>query len=142
MVSIVLHGFLGADRVLAPVHLDEGVALVLVDDAGLHLPVPAEDLAQLGFRARDAAHEKSSAQHLDVTVGQRVVVLHPLVLGRGLGLRGETAASGRRALSVVVVAAPSPAAAAALGRVVSVVVVAAVTVRWSISTVPSSRRRP
>jgi hypothetical protein len=47
VVSVVLHGFLGADSVLAPVHLDEGMTLVFVDDARLNLAIPAEDLSQL-----------------------------------------------------------------------------------------------
>jgi hypothetical protein len=44
MVPVVLHSFLRSDSVLAPVHLDEGVALVLVDNASLNLAVPTEDL--------------------------------------------------------------------------------------------------
>jgi len=102
MVPVVLHGLLGSDGILAPEHLDEGVALVLVHDAGLNLAVPAEDLSQLGLGACDAAHEKSPAQHLDVTIGQGRVVLDPLVLRLGLGLGCETAGSGRRALAVAV----------------------------------------
>jgi hypothetical protein len=46
LVTGFLHGNLCPLGILAEEHLDESVALVLVDDASLHLPVAAEDLAE------------------------------------------------------------------------------------------------
>ncbi len=50
-VSRVLHAFLCLFGVLAEIHLDEGVALLLVHDASLNLAVLAEFVAKFGFRA-------------------------------------------------------------------------------------------
>jgi hypothetical protein len=47
----VLHGGLGPLGVLAEEHLDKGMALVLVDDAGLDLAETVEDFAELVFGA-------------------------------------------------------------------------------------------
>lgn len=46
-----LHGDLCPLGILAVVHLDEGMALILVDDAGLHLAKTVENIAELGFGA-------------------------------------------------------------------------------------------
>ena len=42
-----LHAFLGAHRLIAGNHLDEGVALIGVDNAGLHAAIGRKDLLQL-----------------------------------------------------------------------------------------------
>ncbi len=45
LASRFFHADLCPLGVLAEVHLDEGMSLVLVDDAGLDLAKPAEDLS-------------------------------------------------------------------------------------------------
>ena len=50
-VSRVLHAFLCLLGVLAKIHLDEGVALLLVHDASLNLAILAEFIAKFGFGA-------------------------------------------------------------------------------------------
>jgi hypothetical protein len=42
---VLIHALLGLDGVFAVVHLDKGMAFVLVDDAGLDLAELAEDLS-------------------------------------------------------------------------------------------------
>jgi hypothetical protein len=51
LVAHLLHGCLCPLGVLAVVHLDKGMALVLVDDAGLDLAKTVEDLAEFAFGA-------------------------------------------------------------------------------------------
>lgn len=49
LVPGLLHAGFGALGVLAVVHLDESMALVLVDDAGLDLSKTVENLAEFVF---------------------------------------------------------------------------------------------
>ena len=51
LAAHILHGRLCPLGVLAEEHLDKGMALVLVDDAGLDLAETVEDFAELVFRA-------------------------------------------------------------------------------------------
>lgn len=51
VAAAVLHGVFGVHGFVAADHLDEGVALLPVDDAGLHDAELVKDAAQLGLGA-------------------------------------------------------------------------------------------
>jgi len=69
MVPIVFHSLFGFDSILPRVHLDKGMPLLLVHDAGLNLAELAEDGANLTLGNSNAAYEQCTTKHLDAALG-------------------------------------------------------------------------